>query len=142
MLGEMGLKYRIHSTDMVTSARLDTVGRLLELKKRERFNLDYFKRLIVHEIGTHALRTENGLLQKLSIFKNGFPGYLGTEEGLAAYNEFRSGVMSNSILRNYAGRVIAVHTAEKSDFTTTYKELRKFFSTTMAWKLTLRAKGV
>lgn len=140
MLSQLGLRYRIRSTDMVASARVDAAGRLLELRKRERFSEDYFKRLVVHEIGTHVLRTENGLLQPLRIFKNGFPGYLSTEEGLAAYNEFRAGVMSNSIIRNYAGRVVAVDAASKEGFLGTYKEVRRFFSASAAWKLALRAK--
>jgi len=125
---------------MTTSARMDATHRLLELKKRERFSIDYVKRLAVHELGTHALRTENGLLQLLKLFKNGFAKYLETEEGLAAYNEYRSGLMTTSILRNYAGRVIAVNKALKSDFAGTYRHLRKFFSKKMSWKLAVRAK--
>ncbi len=134
------LKYTITSIGIITSANVSTEKRLLELKKRERFSEDYTKRLIVHEIGTHVLRTENGLLQELKIFRTGFPDYIETEEGIAAYNEYRTGLMTNSILRNYAGRVIAVHYALVNDFMSTYKHLRKFFQEKTAWKLTLRAK--
>lgn len=140
MVSKMDLKYSIRSSEMITSARVDSMHRLLELRKRERFSEDYFKRLVVHEIGTHALRTENGLLQPLQVFKNGFPGYITTEEGLAAYNEFRAGVMSNSILRNYAGRVVAVQAATTDDFAATFGELKRFFSEKTAFKLALRAK--
>lgn len=134
------LKYSINSVDIVTSANVSTEKKRLELKKRERFSEDYTKRLIVHEIGTHVLRTENGNLQNLKIFRTGFANYLETEEGIAAYNEYRSGLMTNSILRNYAGRIIAINHALENDFASTYKHLRKYFKDKTAWKLTLRAK--
>jgi uncharacterized protein (TIGR02421 family) len=137
---EYGIKYRIKSIDMPASAQINAKRRLLELKKRERFAFDYVQRLAIHELGTHALRTENGLLQPLKIFKNGFAHYLETEEGLAAYNEYRTGLMTSTILRNYAGRIIAIHYALKYDFITTYHHLTAFFPKKMAWKLTLRAK--
>lgn len=134
------LKYNINNINIITSANVSTEKKLLELKKRERFSEDYTKRLVVHEIGTHVLRTENGLLQELKLFRTGFPDYIETEEGIAAYNEYRTGLMTNSILRNYAGRVIAVHQALENDFQSTYKHLRKYFQEKTAWKLTLRAK--
>jgi len=136
----LGLKYAIRSSPILTSARMQAGNRLLELKKRERFSEDYLKRLVVHEIGTHALRGENGALQPLRMFKNGFPGYLDAEEGLAVYNEYRAGLLTNSILRNYAGRIVAIDTASKAGFKETYKELRKHFTQKTAWKLAVRAK--
>ena len=137
---EMGLKYRIRSVEMTASAQVNAERRALDLRKRERFAQDYVKRLVVHEIGTHALRTENGFLQPLKLFKNGFAHYLDTEEGLAAFNEFRAGLMTHSILRNYAGRVVAVHYALTHDFADTFAHLKRYFSEKMSWKLALRAK--
>ena len=80
------------------------------------------------------------MLQPLRICKCGFAGYLETEEGLAAYHEYKAGLMTNSILRTYAGRTLAVHYSLEYDFKDTYKKLCKFFKPKAAWKLTLRAK--
>jgi hypothetical protein len=125
---------------MVTSARVTDEKKKLDLKKRERFSHDYLQRLIVHEVGAHILRCENGKLQELKLFKNGLGKYLETEEGIAAHNEYRSGLMTNSIIRNYAGRVLAINYATKHSFKKTYTYLTKNFSKKTAFKLTLRAK--
>lgn len=137
---QIDFKWRVQNNELVTSAVINSSKKLLELKKRERFSRNYVRRLIVHEIGTHALRAENGALQKFSIFKTGLAGYLETEEGLAAFHEYLAGVMSNSILRNYAGRIIAVDAASKGDFNYTYNKLLEYFRDKTAWKLAVRAK--
>ncbi len=136
----LGFSYTIKKTQLVTSAALNPTRRVLELRKKERFGKLYAYRLAVHEIATHALRAENGRQHELSIFSRGLPGYLATEEGLAAYNEERAGVMTTDILRNYAGRVIAVHLAQEQDMVGVYKTLRKHFDKESAFKLALRAK--
>src|SRR3989339_10476 len=136
----LGFKWKIVNRDMVTSAATISGTRVLELRKRERFSKKYVNRLIIHELGTHALRAENGSIQPLRLFRHGLAGYLETEEGLAAYHEFLSGVMSTSILRNYAGRVLAIHYARHTDFVTTYKLLSRHFREQTAWKLAVRAK--
>ena len=137
---KLDFKWRLQSNDIVTSAVVNASKKLLELKKRERFSRNYVRRLIIHEIGTHALRSENGALQKFEIFRTGLAGYLETEEGLAAFHEYLSGIMSNSILRNYAGRVIAVDSASKGDFNYTFNKLSEHFKEKTAWKLAVRAK--
>ena len=134
------MKYKISRKDIVTSAVLDSTKKELILKKRHRYSKQFLNRLIVHEIGTHAFRSENGKLQKLSIFKNGLANYLETEEGLAAYNEERFGLLTQSTLRNYAGRVISIHMALNNGFYKTYKELKKYFKKNAAFKLALRSK--
>lgn len=136
----LGFTYSIKKTELVTSAALNPTRRRLELRKKERFGRLYAYRLAVHEIATHALRAENGRQHELTIFSRGTPGYLATEEGFAAYNEERAGVITTDILRNYAGRVYAVHLAEKNDLVNTYKALREHFTKKSAFKLALRAK--
>ena len=135
-----GIRWKIINKTMVSNARVQPSKHILYLKKREKFSRDYVKRLILHEIGTHALRTENGKMQMLRIFKYGFANHLETEEGLAAYNEYKGGLMTHSILRTYAGRVLAVHYALKYSFLKTYDHLCKYFKPKTSWKLTLRAK--
>lgn len=136
----LGFNWKISTEHLITSAKVDPLGRRLVLRKKERFHLRFVQRLAVHEIGTHAARAENGALQPLKLFVHGLPGYLDTEEGLAAYNEERAGILDPSTLKNYAGRVIAVDAALRSSFLETYRELRSHFSTKQALKLTLRAK--
>lgn len=135
-----GMKYKILRKDIVTSALIDSEKQEMVLKKRHRYSKQFLNRLIVHEIGTHAFRSENGKLQKLSIFKNGLANYLETEEGLAAYNEERFGLLTQSTLRNYAGRVVSIHMALNNGFYKTFKELKKYFSKRAAFKLALRSK--
>lgn len=136
----LGFTYNMRRKDMVSSAYLSSSKRQLHLKKKARFSQSFAHRLAVHEIATHALRAENAREHKLGIFVRGTPNYLATEEGLAAYNEERAGVMNTNILRIYAGRVIAVHLAETHTFVETYKKLLKHFEKKDAFTLTLRAK--
>ncbi len=135
-----GLKYKLKRGEIVASCLVKPAKREIILKKKARFSASFINRLIVHEIGTHAFRYENGAQQKLKIFSKGTERYIETEEGLAVYNEERFGVLKESFLRNYAGRVIAVNVAQTNDFFNTFKELKTFFDKKTAFQLTLRAK--
>jgi uncharacterized protein (TIGR02421 family) len=135
-----GFKWQIKKEHIISSALLIPSEKTLYLKKKARFSEEYVKRLIVHEIGTHALRAENAKQQPLKIFFHGLDDYLATEEGLAVYNEERNNLLDINILKNYAGRVIAVNLALKNSFYDTFKGLRKYFNTETAFKLTLRVK--
>lgn len=139
-LKRFDLDYKIKNKDLVTSCSVESDNKLIILKKKERFSKNFINRLIVHEIGTHAFRYENGKKQDLQIFKKGLAKYLTTEEGLAVYNEERFGLLKKVFLQNYAGRVIAVNTAQKNSFFKTFRELKRFFDKTKAFQLTLRAK--
>lgn len=136
----LGFQYAITRGNLVASAQVMPGKRQVQLRSKERFGRLYTYRLAVHEIATHALRAENGRQQGLGIFLRGTPKYLATEEGLAAYNEERAGVMTTDILRNYAGRVIAIHMAEKQTFMEIYQDLRSHFTKAAAFKLALRVK--
>ena len=133
-------KWKVIKTDLSNSASVNCETRQLKLKKRERMSKKFVERLKVHEIETHALRYENGRQQCFKILKYGFPNYISTEEGLAVYSEEKHGVLSKSILRNYAGRVLAIHFALQLSFDKTYKKLLKYFDKNTAFKLTVRAK--
>jgi len=137
-LKKFNLKYSIKKGNIVSSCVIEPNA--IIIKKKVRFSASFINRLIIHEIGTHIFRYENGLQQKLSIFSNGLANYLGTEEGLAVYNEKKFGVLKESYLRNYAGRVIAVKTAQENDFYNTFREIKRFFKTKTAFQLTMRAK--
>jgi len=123
-----------------SSARVNLSKKKLLIKRGAKFSEKFLKRLIIHEIGTHILRAENGRLQPWRIFLNGFPGYIKTEEGLAVFNEEKAGILSDKTIKIYAGRVLAVNLALKHSFSEIYTEMLKHFHRTTAWKLTMRAK--
>ncbi|MDD3160103.1 MAG: DUF1704 domain-containing protein [Candidatus ainarchaeum sp.] len=113
----------------------------LFINKGARLTGETVKRLIAHELESHAYRYENGLLQPYRLFARGLSKEtLETDEGLAATVEEKKGLNFEEQLKNYAGRVIAVKLARKKSFYETFEELTTFFSDEEAWNITLRAK--
>ncbi len=140
VLRHLKLDYKIEISDMVTKARVLATQSKLELRSDTKFSDSYVNRLLIHEIGTHIFRSEGGKLQPLHIFSSGFADYIEDEEGLAVYNELKYGVLDINILRNYAGRVVAIDHAKCNDFTSTYNYMKNFFDDKESFNLTLRAK--
>ena len=127
--------------DMSATAKVNTAERIVYIKRGEKFSTAGVERLIVHELQSHAFRMENSIRQKYKIFQVGFPNYLETEEGLAAFNEEMVGyLLHNRIRRIYAGRVIAVNLALEKSFSEVFAELSNHFPEEDAWTLTVRAK--
>lgn len=139
-LERFGFPWQVEEREMVAHACVSHSQRKLLIRKNAHFPQRYVKRLIVHEIGTHILRSENAKEQPYKIFSVGFPGYLKTEEGLAVLNEELNQCLSNQTLKFYAGRVIAIDKALKLSFRNTYQYLLKSFDAEEAWNLTMRAK--
>jgi len=137
---EFGFKYKIKRADLVNSAAVSGPHKEIILKKNQRYTRTFLNRLIVHEVGTHLFRYENARSHSLKIFGHGVANYITTEEGLAAYNEMRFGLLPQSRLKNYAGRIIAVHVAQTSSFERTFRELKRYFPIKEALKLTMRVK--
>lgn len=135
-----GIEWDIEEKDMISIAAVDTTNKKLLIKKNREFTELFVKRLIVHEIGTHIVRYENGSQQPYKIFAHGLGGYLMTEEGLAVYNEEKNNCLTNDQLRIYSGRVLAINKALKSSFYETYKLLNEHFSPALSWRLALRSK--
>jgi uncharacterized protein (TIGR02421 family) len=135
-----GFNWKVKRKNMIASAAVKLQKKQLLIKKNSKFSQNFLKRIIVHEIGTHIVRAENGQNQPYKFFARGLPGYLMTEEGLAVYNEEINNCLNNFILKIYAGRVIAINTAMNNSFIETYSILRKYFTKNTAWRLTLRAK--
>ena len=119
----------------------DAPNKRILISKNRVFPKGDDKRLAVHEIGVHTLRCVNGLNQPLKNLGLGVPGYLATEEGLAALSEELSGCSDYELLRNYAGRVIAVNSIIKNySFTQTFELLQSHgFNDNTAWTLSVRA---
>ncbi|MFA6522650.1 MAG: tyrosine/phenylalanine carboxypeptidase domain-containing protein [Patescibacteria group bacterium] len=82
------------------------------------------KRLLIHEIEVHALRTDNGRKSNLTILGRGLPFYTKTEEGLAMY-------MTHKKLPNQKEQIPgfwdawAVCLALNGNFATTFETLQK-----------------
>ncbi len=123
-----GFHWEVEEKDMVANAAVKIQEKKLLIKKSSRFSSNFLKRIIVHEIGTHIMRAENGENQPYRFFARGFPGYLMTEEGLAVYNEEANDCLNNFVLKIYAGRVIAIDYAMQKSFSDTYSMLRKYFT--------------
>ena len=104
------------------------------------FSKDAVRRLIIHEIGTHVFRSENGFGQPLKLLGFGLPGYLATEEGLAAYHEEVYGVSSAATLRKYACRVKATEIALSSSFAQTASALDGYLSAEQIFSMLTRVK--
>jgi uncharacterized protein (TIGR02421 family) len=134
------LDWKVKEKEMVAGATFNVKNKTLFINSNRDYSENDVKRLVVHEIGTHIIRSENANKQGYKMFKFGFPGYLSTEEGLAAYNEFCAGLLTPRILKNYAGRVLANHLSLKSSFSAVYNHLLEKFPKGDAWTLTLRAK--
>lgn len=64
-----------------------------------------------HEVGVHALTTHNGDAQPLKILRFGLPGSRRTQEGLAAFAEYRAGVLTPGRLKTFALRSLIVQSA-------------------------------
>jgi uncharacterized protein (TIGR02421 family) len=135
-----GFKWGIKERDMAASAAVKNTEKELLIKRDGKFSKKFLKRLIVHEIGTHIVRYENGSYQPYKIFMRGLPNYLMTEEGLAVVNEEMNGCLDNTILKRYASRVVAVDMATKYGFRKVYNHLRKYLDKDLAWRTTIRVK--
>lgn len=139
-LKKYGFTWQVREKDMISRAAVSQSSKLLFIKKDSFFTNKFIKRIIVHEIGTHILRAENGAQQPYDIFSLGLTGYLSTEEGLAVVNEEEHDCLTRSTLKTYAARVIAVHKAMRCTFRETYNYLLPHVGKENAFDITLRAK--
>ncbi|MFO0703014.1 MAG: DUF1704 domain-containing protein [Candidatus Andersenbacteria bacterium] len=80
--------------------------------------------LITHEIETHVLTAENGRVQPLSLFVQGFAGYLATQEGLAAYNVSIQHPQHGRPMRFWARNALAVDLAQRHGFRDVFEAVR------------------
>jgi uncharacterized protein (TIGR02421 family) len=124
----------------IANASVNPSKKMMVVKKGKHFNKSQFKRLVAHEIFTHILRAECGSLQPYKIFSTGLAGYESTEEGLALYKEKKTGNLTSSLLKGYAGRVIAINIGLKHSFRNTFNFLRKYYGKEKSWTLTVRVK--
>lgn len=99
------------------------------------------RKTIVHEIGTHLIRSLNGANSGVRLLeKPNLPVYLDAEEGLALYNEEKMGVMSASDLRRAAGFVWLLTIGENMSFRELFNAARAIFPQKLAFNMVYRVK--
>lgn len=86
--------------------------------ERSKFKL---RKTIVHEVGTHVLRANNGLGSGFeALSKPNLPSYLDVEEGLATWNENNLGLLTEDWLKKKAALVYALYIGEDMSFRELY----------------------
>ena len=112
------------------------------IRKGAKFRENRLKALLVHEIGTHVFRNENGKLQPFKIFERGTADYLTTEEGLAVYNQNYLGLDLGEKFLTPALQIVAIYNSKNKNFLELFKYIKKHYdiSDELAWKLCLKSK--
>ena len=128
--------------DPVMSARVlvDGPKQILRINPRARFRERDVRKLIVHEIDVHAVRSSNGSRQRLHLFATGTPGSLITEEGLALVAEERAGVQSPGTAWRQGLVVQAVSWSRELGFRDLYDRITEVGGRSLAWGIAQRIK--
>ena len=126
--------------NLASRVQINPMKRLMRIKEQREFSERDIAKLTVHEIKTHAFRYLYGEKQEHPIFALGTKGYLETEEGLATLNEERNGYRTRRGDERIAGRVLAVHEAQRKPFADVFKELTKYVDEDLAFHLCVRVK--
>lgn len=95
--------------------------------------------LIVHEVGTHVLRADEGSRQPLHMLARGLPGYLETEEGLATHHEAQVDPRPKR-LRTFALRVVAADAALRGGLADVMARLTDHVDPATAFPIAIRSK--
>lgn len=113
----------------------------LMISRSTRITHSRVEALLSHEIGVHLVTYFSGAAQELSIFRSGFAGYEGLQEGLAVFAEYLAGGLTPGRLRLLAARVVGCAAMlDGADFTETYRLLTREhgFGASAAFNLTVR----
>ncbi len=106
--------------------------------KRSKFKL---KKTLVHEVGTHVLRSVNGSNSGFSVLSNAnLPDYLDVEEGLATWNESNMGLLTLGWLKEKAAMTWAIYIGEVLTFRELYNCLLGVLPKKTAFDVTYRVK--
>lgn len=127
--------------NMSANAIVLPAEKTIKIKANREYSMREMRRLSVHEIETHVYRHINASMQPYRLLLEGASiEWLETEEGLAVINEVLFKHSSDAIIREYAGRVVAIHFATKHSFYETFKHMNDYFPAEKAYELTQRAK--
>jgi alpha-L-glutamate ligase-like protein len=94
------------------------------IKSNSSFSASRIAELIIHEIDTHLLTSENGARQKYKLFNYGFANYLETQEGLAMHNEISQGnIHSEEFHKNILTE--SIYLAQKMSLAELYDNIKQ-----------------
>ncbi len=106
--------------------------------ERSKFKL---KKTLVHEVGTHVLRSVNGSNSGFeALSKSNLPSYLDIEEGLAIWNESYMDVLTLRWLKEKAAMVWGIYIGEKLTFRQLYNSILGVLPKKSAFGVTYRIK--
>ncbi|MDT0607659.1 flavohemoglobin expression-modulating QEGLA motif protein [Croceitalea rosinachiae] len=135
----LNVKFSVHIS---ADAMVSNATRTLFIKKNTKFSKNQLLTLAHHEIGVHLVTTYNGLQQPLSIFSNGLPKNVETQEGLAVLSEYMGGALTLKRLKELAYRVMAADSLIKGySFADTFDLIHGHYKLNReeAFAITLRA---
>ncbi|MBN1374004.1 DUF1704 domain-containing protein [Candidatus Dojkabacteria bacterium] len=125
------------------SVKVGSKFRTIYVAKDAKFSAFRVKKILIHEIGSHVLRSANG-------FETGFEflgkptvsSYLYTEEGLTAVNEELYGLLTRRVLNRFALMSYNIYLAHERgySFRQLYNINNTFFPSKEAFSLAYRAK--
>jgi hypothetical protein len=123
------MKYGIKNWKIILTNRHDFTFQILPKSKLIKIGISLNSHLnnleysLAHEIDVHVLRAQNAAKQKRKIYRNLFPFYIKTEEGLACYigDHFSSGGEVKK--KQHAISYLAAYFAKNHSFSETYKYL-------------------
>jgi hypothetical protein len=106
--------------------------------ERSKFKL---KKTIVHEVGTHVLRSVNGSKSGFeALSKANLPSYLDVEEGLATWNESDMNLLTLRWLKEKAALVWAIYIGEEFTFRELYNSVLGVLPKYSAFNVVYRVK--
>lgn len=106
--------------------------------ERSKFKL---KKTLVHEVGTHVLRSVNGSRSGFeALGKANLPEYLDVEEGLATWNESDMDLLTIRWLKEKAALVWGIYIGEKLTFRQLYNSMLGVLPKKSAFSVTYRIK--
>lgn len=116
-LNEYGFEWDIEIlNNMSTKISVDPETKYIAINAKKTFSNEDAIRLMVHEIDTHVLRSENGALRSLFLFISGTANSMIHEEGLAIYNEVINNVLDEQTFKMYAARYYSCLNIDQSFF--------------------------
>ena len=106
--------------------------------QRSKFKL---KKTLVHEVGTHVLRSINGSNSGVDALSNAnLVSYLDIEEGLATWNESDMNLLTLGWLKKKAAMTWAIYLGEKLTFRQLYNSMLGILPKKTAFDITYRVK--
>lgn len=106
--------------------------------ERSKFKL---RKTLVHEVGTHVLRSINGMNSGFeALSKPNLPSYLDVEEGLATWNESEMNLLTLRWLKGKAALLWAIYLGEELTFRQLYNSVLGVLPKYSAFDITYRVK--